>query len=142
MRARLVLALMLVAGAAAAERYPKRPDGVTTFVVDEALMLDAGDEDAVNATCRRLLSEEGIPILVVTIPSLDFHDACGPIERYARALFDRWGIGAPERNLGMLLLVARGDRKARIELGRAWGRRKDDDARAASRASTGWRADS
>jgi uncharacterized protein len=52
------------------------------------------------------------------------------IETFARLLFDQWGIG-PEKiaetswNYGMLLLVSKGDRKARIELGAGWRHDKD-----------------
>jgi uncharacterized protein len=65
--------------------------------------------------------DEHVALIVVTLPSLSSYGAAGDdIEGYARALFDKWGIGSAERNYGMLLLVARGDRKARIELGSSW----------------------
>jgi uncharacterized protein len=68
-----------------------------------------------------LLSEEDIPIFIVTIDSLATYDASGQtIETYSTALFNEWGIGSPERNYGILLLVSRGDRRARIELGADW----------------------
>lgn len=52
------------------------------------------------------------------------------IETFATLLFDQWGIGhatlgKQEWNTGILLLVSRDDRKARIELGGGWGRRED-----------------
>jgi len=73
----------------------------------------------INEVARTLLQEERMPLLVVTIPSLTEYGAAGyTIERYATALFNEWGIGSEERNYGMLLLVAVGDRKARIELQR------------------------
>ena len=45
-------------------------------------------------------------------------------------LFDQWGIGHEKLgdttwNTGILLLVSKGDRKARIELGAGWGREQD-----------------
>ena len=51
------------------------------------------------------------------------------LERYATELFNAWGIGSERRNYGMLLLVSKGDRKARIELGADWGHRYDSDAK-------------
>ena len=45
------------------------------------------------------------------------------------ALFDTYGIGNVPKNDGVLLLVAAGDRKARIELGAGYGRSKDADSR-------------
>jgi uncharacterized protein len=49
----------------------------------------------------------------------------------ATLLFDQWGIGlasleGQEWNTGILLLISRDDRKARIELGGGWGRREDE----------------
>jgi len=42
-------------------------------------------------------------------------------------LFNEWGIGNASRNDGVLLLVARNDRKLRIELGAGYGRTLDSD---------------
>jgi uncharacterized protein len=53
------------------------------------------------------------------------------IETFAKLLFDQWQIG-PENinrqnwNRGILLLVSKGDRRARIELGAGW--KHDEDA--------------
>jgi uncharacterized protein len=47
------------------------------------------------------------------------------IEKYAESLFNEWGIGFKDRNYGILLLVSKGDRKARIELGEGWGHKND-----------------
>jgi uncharacterized protein len=52
------------------------------------------------------------------------------IETFARLLFDQWEIGHAELNgqlwnTGILVLVSKGDRKARIELGAGWHRDKD-----------------
>ncbi len=53
------------------------------------------------------------------------HRSRGPIERFAADLFDHWGIGFPDYNYGILLLIAKEDRKARIELGADWSREHD-----------------
>src|ERR1043165_2936722 len=53
-----------------------------------------------------------------------------PIERYAMNLFDEWGLGSAEHNYGILLLVSKGDHKARIELGKAFTRERDQQASA------------
>jgi uncharacterized protein len=50
------------------------------------------------------------------------------IEKFAEGLFNTYGIGNMPKNNGVLLLVARRDRKARIELGAGYGRRRDSDA--------------
>lgn len=52
-------------------------------------------------------------VAVVTVPSLDGES----VEEYAHTLFNRWGIGKVGWNNGILLLVAPGERRARIEVG-------------------------
>ena len=46
---------------------------------------------------------------------------------FARALFDQWGVGHPQAHgqswdTGILVVVSKDDRKARIELGGGWAR--------------------
>ncbi|MDQ3951005.1 MAG: TPM domain-containing protein [Gemmatimonadota bacterium] len=108
--------------------FPDRPTAGTYFV-DEAGLIDAERRRAINEIAAEQMRLRNIPILVVTIPSLVAHEAAGyTIEEYARALFDAWGIGSEDQNYGMLLLVSRGDRRARIELGRSWAHSRDDQA--------------
>jgi len=84
----------------------------------------------IREVCGTLLDEKQVPIVVVTIPRLASYGAGDwTIERYAMNLFDEWGVGTQDWNYGMLLLVSKGDRKARIELGDAWGREQDGQAR-------------
>jgi len=113
---------------AKAQRFPDKPPK-EHFYVDQAGLLKTEDAARVDAVAGALLKEERIPLLVVTIPSLVTYEAAGmPIESYARALFDHWGIGSKDRNYGILLLVSVGDRKARIELGAGWAHAHDADA--------------
>jgi uncharacterized protein len=104
--------------------YPPTP-GERDFICDEANLLSPGDAAKIKEICDKLLSEKKVPIIVVTIPSLAKYGAAGwDIMVYAQNLFNNWGIGYPEWNYGMLLLVSVGDRKARIELGRGWQLKK------------------
>lgn len=92
--------------------------------------MDDASQQSVNEIASKLLKEEAIPIFVVTISSLSNKDAANlSIEEYAAKLFNHWGIGRQSRNYGMLLLVSRGDRKARIELGEGWAGQHDAEAR-------------
>lgn len=101
--------------------FPSKPS-VDSFYVDEANILNPEAGKAINEICATLFREQQVPIIVVVIPSLMAHNAGGyTIERYAFELFNHWGIGSRQRNYGMLLLISVGDRKARIELGSAWG---------------------
>jgi uncharacterized protein len=124
----LTAAAFLAPAAQAEITYPsKPPEG--TFIVDEAHLLTTADRQEINTLSGTLLREQGVPIFVVTIPSLAQYGAGGlAIEAYAMSLFNTWGIGTPQRNYGILLLVSAGDRRARIELGADWSNRKDADA--------------
>ena len=121
-RALVLLTLVSLAATAWAQevRFPPKPDP-ESFYVDMASVVAEVEGKEINEVARTLLQEERMPLLVVTIPSLTEYGAAGyTIERYATALFNEWGIGSEQRNYGMLLLVAVGDRKARIELGAGW----------------------
>lgn len=103
----------------------KRP-GDREFVRDEAGLLNAQDKTAIVADCEKLLNDKATPIIVVTIQDMKSHGGAGMrIETFARFLFDQWEVGQAELNgvswnTGILLLVSRNDRKARIELGGGW----------------------
>ena len=121
------MALLLGAPSVRSQAFPERP-AQGEFVLDEAALIHAGDQQQIENVCRNLLRDEQTPIVVVTIPSLAKYDASN-IEAYARALFDNWGIGSQAHNYGVLLLVSVGDRKSRIELGDAWTGTKNETTR-------------
>ncbi len=109
-------------------RYPTRP-GERELVSDGASLLTPEDRAKVEKTCDALLAERGIPIVVVTIKALEAYGASGwPIEHYATNLYAEWGIGFKDWNRGILLLIAKDDRKARIELGADWGTGKHEQS--------------
>lgn len=106
----IALAALLLAGAAAAQDYPARPDGP---VYDGAEILSPETVAQLDAALRDYNRETGRAIIVATVPDLGGNS----IESYATGLFTDWGIGGAERDMGLLLLVARDDRKVRIEVG-------------------------
>lgn len=109
--------------------------GEHEFVLDLAGLLKPADAEKIRTDCAKLLKEKATPIVVVTIESMAAHGGEGlRIETFATLLFDQWGVGHAELggrswNTGILLLVSKGDRKARIELGAGWGRRQDAQCR-------------
>jgi uncharacterized protein len=124
-----LLFLLLLSNNSFAITFPEKPPE-SDYFVDNANIIQPNERTEINKIASAILSEEKIPIYVVTISSLSHHEASShTIESYATALFDEWGIGFPERNYGILLLVSKGDRKARIELGADWGREYDRAAR-------------
>jgi len=106
--------------------------GDREFIRDLANLIDEGDELIIRQQTDKLLTDTATPIIVVTIESMVKHGGGGlRIETFARLLFDQWAIGHAKVNnkawnTGILLLVSRDDRKARIELGAGWGRDKDE----------------
>jgi len=108
--------------------FPDEP-ARNSFVVDEINLLSDADKYQVNEIAKTLLKEERIALFVVAIDSLEEYDADFlSIESYARELFNSWEIGYDHRNYGMLLLISKSDRKARIELGADWGHTHDSQA--------------
>jgi uncharacterized protein len=105
--------------------YPPKP-GDRDFIVDEANLIAEADKAEIKKICDKLLTEKKAPILVVTINSMAQYGADGwDIRVFAQNLFNTWGVGFKDWNHGILLLVSKGDRKARIELGADWKGRKD-----------------
>lgn len=110
---------------AQAATFPDKPSSQDYFVDQAGLIADA-DKKSINALANALLTEEAIPLFIVTIASLSAQQATGlGVERYSQELFDHWGIGTQERNYGILLLISAGDRKARIELGKGFDNKYD-----------------
>jgi len=124
------LVIASAASTSATEIDLERP-GDREFIRDLAGLLDENSKEKIRKLCDSLLTDKATPIIVITIESMAKHGGEGMrIETFATLLFDQWGIGQPtlgeqEWNTGILLLVARDDRKARIELGAGWGRRED-----------------
>jgi uncharacterized protein len=111
----------------------ERP-GPREFVRDQAHLVNEHDTQQIKQIADRLLTDKATPIIVVTINTMAEHAPFDlPIESFAQLLFDQWNIGVAKLNgqdwnTGILLLVSKGDRKARIELGGGW--RRDHDRQA------------
>ncbi|MCA9013903.1 MAG: TPM domain-containing protein [Planctomycetaceae bacterium] len=107
------------------------PPGDREFVRDLAGMLDENTTKQIKEICDKLLTDKATPIIVVTIDSMAKHGGADMrIETFATILFNQWQIGHAKLgdqdwNTGILLLVSKDDRKARIELGAGWGHRED-----------------
>jgi uncharacterized protein len=128
MRAMVLAVTALLAGQAVVAQsvsFPGPPPA-GVYHVDEAGVLGPAESQEVDRIAAELLADHGVPLIAVALTSLASRGAAGyTIERYATELFNRWGIGSPDRNFGMLLLVSVADRRARIELGADWDRAYD-----------------
>jgi uncharacterized protein len=111
----------------------ERP-GDREFIRDLAHLINEHDQQEIKQIADRLLTDKATPIIVVTINSMAEHTKFDMrIEPFAQLLFDQWGVGVAkingqDWNTGILLLVSKGDRKARIELGAGWARDHDREA--------------
>jgi uncharacterized protein len=105
----LLALLLALSGAMAQADLPK----LTGRVVDDAGMLDAATKAALTQKLADFEKKGSDQIVVATVPSLGGEE----IEPYANRLFRAWGLGQAGDNNGILLLIARDDRKMRIEVG-------------------------
>ena len=105
----LLVVLLLPCLPALAQGLP----ALTGRVVDAAGMIDAAAEAALAEKLAAFERKSSDQIVVATVPDLGGE----AIEPYANRLFRHWGLGQGGENNGILLLVARDDRRMRIEVG-------------------------
>ncbi|MCP4256330.1 MAG: hypothetical protein GY774_02245 [Planctomycetes bacterium] len=123
----------LVSGAfcfAGQRDFSPYPNPDVGYVTDLASLLTGQQHEQLENLLSATEEKTGVEIVVVAINSIkDFPGTSNrTIEEFATALFDAYGIGNMPKNDGVLLLVAVKDRKARIELGAGYGRRRDSDS--------------
>lgn len=82
-------------------------------VNDYAGMISPQAQAQIERKLAALEAEDGTQIAVLTVPSLKGE----PIEMYSIRVADAWKIGEKGRDNGVLLIVSKGDRKVRIEVG-------------------------
>ncbi|WP_166363830.1 TPM domain-containing protein, partial [Pseudomonas akapageensis] len=111
-RFKLGLALMLLLAAALVQAALIFP-ALTGRVVDTAGMLDARSVAQLTQMLQAHEQGTGEQIVVVTLPDLQGTN----IEDYGYQLGRHWGIGQKGKDNGALLIVARDERKLRIEVG-------------------------
>lgn len=107
--AAVFVAALFVPGHADARAWPK-PTG---YVNDFAGIIDAASADSMNALIAELQAKTQVQVAVVTIPSLEGE----VIDPAAEELYKAWGIGSKEKDEGALILLARDERRVRIEVG-------------------------
>ncbi len=86
---------------------------LTGRVVDTAGLLSSKATNKVTRLLTRHEEKTTNQIVVVTLTDLQGRT----IEEYGYQLGRHWGVGQKERNNGVLLLVAKNERKLRIEVG-------------------------
>ena len=103
------LGFLAAAGTAGARDFPKPRGAVSDF----AGVLDADARARLAALAADLESKTTAELAIVTVDSL----AGDTVENTANAIFNAWGVGQKGKDNGVLILLAVGDRKTRIEVG-------------------------
>ena len=83
-------------------------------VNDYANILSPAAVQKIEAELTAFESSDSTQIAVLTIPSLEGEN----LEEYSIKVADAWKIGQKGKDNGAILLVSKGDRKIRIEVGR------------------------
>lgn len=83
------------------------------YVNDFAGMLSSGTVDELNGKLSGYEKQSGNEIAVVTVKDLQGTT----VDDFAVRLFEKWKIGKKGKDNGVLLLVAKDERKVRIEVG-------------------------
>lgn len=98
--------------------YPARQDAL---INDYASVIEPQDAERIRTVLQHLQASHGIEATVITVPSIGTYGTGDPtVEAFATRLFNTWGVGNAQRNDGVLVLLAVGDRTVRIEIGRGY----------------------
>ena len=89
---------------------PSKPQG---YVSDFARVIDPASKSQLEAYSATVERATGAQMAFVTIPSLEGE----PIDDVANTIYRAWGVGQKGKNEGILLLLAIGDRRNRLEVG-------------------------
>ncbi len=116
-RSILALAAALWALCAPTLAFAYTPPPIQGHVTDTAGKLTPGEVLALDAKLSRVRKETGNEIAVFLLPSL----GSDTIEDVAYATFNAWKVGQKGADNGILLVIAPGDRKVRIEAGKGVG---------------------
>jgi uncharacterized protein len=116
--ARLAMGLLLAAWlplAAWAQGGVQPVPALTAHVMDGTGTLTAAQRDALEAKLTAFEQSRGAQVVILMVPSTQPED----IAAYAQRVGDTWKIGRKGVGDGLLLVVAKNDRKVRIETTKA-----------------------
>jgi uncharacterized protein len=105
----ILLALLLLPLRAAALDVPK----ATGYINDRAGILSSEAEQKLESFLRGFEQSDSTQIVVLTVASLEGES----LDEYALKVAESWGIGQEKTDNGALLLIAKEERKVRIEVG-------------------------
>ena len=114
---RLMLAMLLplLGISAAMAQAPVAPvPALTGRVIDQSGTLSSSDVQSLTAQLKKLEDETGAQVVVLMVPSTAPED----IASYAWRVASSWKLGRKEIGDGTLIVVAKNDRRMRIEVAR------------------------
>ncbi|HEY6000969.1 MAG TPA: TPM domain-containing protein [bacterium] len=104
-----VLAVAALASGVAAAEVPY----LTGRVVDDANVLGTEMRERIEAQLKAHEQSTTNQVVVLTVPTLGGET----VEEYAEKVFRTWGLGQKGKDNGVLVVIATGDRRMRIEVG-------------------------
>ena len=111
----LACALLLFGGAAVVAQELQPVPALAARVTDTTGTLTASQSDALEAKLGAFEREAGTQIVVLIVATTQPED----ITAYAYRVADQWKVGRREVGDGLLILVAKNDRRVRIEVAKA-----------------------
>ncbi len=104
---------VLLASAWAAPAAAKEVPYLSGRIVDEADMIPPDEEQRLDQKLQELEKATGDQVAVLTVQSLEGD----PLEDYSMRVAQTWKLGEKGKDNGVLLLIAKDNRKLRIEVG-------------------------
>jgi uncharacterized protein len=87
---------------------------LTARVTDLTSTLDATQKQTLESELAALEQRKGAQVAVLIVPTTEPED----IDSYSNRLFDQWKIGRKNVDDGVILIVAKNDRRVKIAVGR------------------------
>ncbi len=113
-RSRAIALLALTAFIAPATVVAQRLPQPRGFVNDFANLISAADRQSIERIAVEVQQRTGAEIAVVTVNS---HEPYATIDEFGIALAEAWGVGSSADDAGVILILARSERRVRIEVG-------------------------
>ena len=110
----LGVALLLACGLARAQGVLPVPV-LTARVIDQTATLTSAQQQSLEAQLAAVETKRGSQIVVLMVPSTLPED----IAAYAQRVGDAWKIGRRDVGDGLLIVVAKNDRRVRIEVAKS-----------------------
>ena len=108
----LLMAMLGLSGLAALAQDVLPVPALSGRVIDQTGTLDAGQTAALEATLAALETRKGSQVVVLMVPSTQPED----IASFANRVANTWKIGRRDVGDGVLVIVAKNDRRLRIEV--------------------------